>query len=157
MHLLDIIAKDAIILQLQAADKRSAIAELVNAINSSGKVTDAQQVLGAVLDREKIMSTGIGNGVAIPHGKSDAVSELVAALGIKKEGIDFESLDGEPAFIFFLLVSPPDISGPHIKALARISRLLKDEEFRKALIDSKTSQEAIDLIAREETHYSAND
>lgn len=157
MHLLDIIAKDAIILQLQAADKRSAIAELVNAIDSSGKVTDVQQVLGAVLDREKIMSTGIGNGVAIPHGKSDAVSELVAALGIKKEGIDFESLDGEPAFIFFLLVSPPDISGPHIKALARISRLLKDEEFRKALIDSKTSQEAIDLIAREETHYSAND
>lgn len=157
MHLLDIIAKDAIILQLQAADKRSAISELVNAINSSGKVTDVQQVLGAVLDREKIMSTGIGNGVAIPHGKSDAVGELVAALGIKKEGIDFESLDGEPAFIFFLLVSPPDISGPHIKALARISRLLKDEEFRKALIESKTSQEAIDLIAREEAQYSAND
>jgi PTS system nitrogen regulatory IIA component len=157
MNLLDILVKDAIIIQLQATEKREVIAELVTALDGSDKVTDVNQVLEAVLDREKIMSTGIGNGVAIPHGKSDAVTELVAALGITKKGLDFESLDGEPSFIFFLLVSPPDVSGPHIKALAHISRLLKDEEFRRVLIEVTTKEEALALIAKEETKYSTSD
>jgi mannitol/fructose-specific phosphotransferase system IIA component (Ntr-type) len=108
-----------------------------------------------VLDREKIMSTGIGDGIAIPHGKSDAVTGLAAALGIHKRGVDFESLDGEPAYVFFLLVSPADVSGPHIKALARISRLLKNDEFKNKLIDASTSEEILEIIETAEKEHPA--
>ncbi|MBT3343344.1 MAG: PTS sugar transporter subunit IIA, partial [Gemmatimonadetes bacterium] len=112
--------------------------------------------LQAVLEREKIMSTGIGDGIAIPHGKSDAVVELTAALGIHKRGVDFEALDGEPAFVFFLLVSPANVSGPHIKALARISRMLKNDGFKKKLIEAGSADDIVAAIEEEEkTHSSA--
>ena len=101
------------------------------------------------------MSTGIGDGIAIPHGKSDAVTSLAAALGIHKRGVDFESLDGEPAYVFFLLVSPADVSGPHIKALARISRLLKNDEFKNKLIDASTSEEILEIIETAEKEHAA--
>ena len=102
--------------------------------------------------REEIMSTGIGHGIAIPHGKSEYVSELGGVLGIKKEGVDFDALDGKPTHIFFLLVSPLDVSGPHIKALARISRLLKGEEVRQQLIHARDMEEAIAVLNEEERH-----
>ena len=95
-------------------------------------------------------STGIGDGIAIPHGKSDAVVKLVAALGTQRRGVDFEALDGEPAYVFFLLVSPANVSGPHIKALARISRLLKNDDFKKKLIAAGSSAEIIEIIESEE-------
>ena len=92
------------------------------------------------------MSTGIGDGIAIPHGKSAAATELVAAMGTQRRGVDFDALDGEPAFVFFLLVSPANVSGPHIKALARISRLLKNDAFKKKLIQANSAEEIIATI-----------
>ena len=116
---------------------------------------DRDKVLQAVLEREKIMSTGIGDGIAIPHGKSDAVTELSAALGIHKRGVDFDALDGEPTFVFFLLVSPANVSGPHIKALARISRMLKNDNFKKKLIEAGSSEEILGIIEAEEQSHPA--
>ena len=107
-------------------------------------------MLEAVLEREKIMSTGIGDGIAIPHGKSESVIKLAAALGTQRRGVDFEALDGEPAYVFFLLVSPANVSGPHIKALARISRLLKNDDFKKRLVAAPTPEEIMSVIESEE-------
>ncbi len=146
MNLLDILSLESTIVDLQGESKEEIITELVNSLPVGDAVSDRNQVLQAVLDREKIMSTGIGDGIAIPHGKSAAVTELVAAMGTQRRGMDFDALDGEPAYVFFLLVSPANVSGPHIKALARISRLLKNEEFKKKLIDANSAEEIIATI-----------
>ena len=152
MTLLEILSGDSIIVDLKGNTKEEILEELEGAVDES-KITDRQKVLEAVLQREEIMSTGIGHGIAIPHGKSEFVKELGGVLGIKRDGVDFDSLDGRPTFIFFLLVSPMDVSGPHIKALARISRLLKGEEFRKRLIDVGSRDEAIAILKEEEEKH----
>jgi len=146
MNLLDILSPESIIVDLKGESKEEIITELVNSLPVGDAITDRDQVLQAVLDREKIMSTGIGDGIAIPHGKSAAVTELVAAMGTQRRGMDFDALDGEPAYVFFLLVSPANVSGPHIKALARISRLLKNDEFKKKLIEADSAEEIIATI-----------
>jgi fructose-specific phosphotransferase system IIA component len=146
MNLLDILSLESTIVDLKGESKEDIIAELVNSLAVGDAITDRDQVLQAVLDREKIMSTGIGDGIAIPHGKSAAVTELVAAMGTQRRGVDFDALDGEPAFVFFLLVSPANVSGPHIKALARISRLLKNDAFKKKLIEANSAEEIIATI-----------
>ncbi len=146
MNLSDILSLESIIVDLKGESKEEIITELVNSLVVGDAITDRDQVLQAVLDREKIMSTGIGDGIAIPHGKSAAATELVAAMGTQRWGMDFDALDGEPAYVFFLLVSPANVSGPHIKALARISRLLKNEEFKKKLIDANSAEEIIATI-----------
>ena len=128
MNLLDILDEQVVMTDLEATDKQGVIEELAAALKTSGKISDLDGVLQAVIEREKIMSTGIGKGVAIPHGKCDAVKELAGVLGIKKEGIDFAALDEQPVYLFFLLVSPPDVSGPHIRALAHISLKLMSQE-----------------------------
>ncbi len=157
MNLLDILSLESTIVDLKGESKEDIIAELVNSLPAGDAITDRDQVLQAVLDREKIMSTGIGDGIAIPHGKSAAVTELVAAMGTQRRGVDFDALDGEPAFVFFLLVSPANVSGPHIKALARISRLLKNDEFKKKLIEANSAEEIIATIeAAERDIPSAN-
>ena len=157
MNLLDILLLESTIVDLKGESKEDIIAELVNSLPVGDAITDRDQVLQAVLDREKIMSTGIGDGIAIPHGKSAAVTELVAAMGTQRRGVDFDALDGEPAFVFFLLVSPANVSGPHIKALARISRLLKNDEFKKKLIEADSAEEIIATIeAAERDIPSAN-
>ncbi len=154
--LLDILTPSAVIVGLEGDTKDAIIEELVDRLEVGTAISDRDKVLQAVLEREKIMSTGIGDGIAIPHGKSDAVVELTAALGIHKRGVDFEALDGEPAFVFFLLVSPANVSGPHIKALARISRMLKNDGFKKKLIEADSSADIISAIEEEEkTHSSA--
>jgi fructose-specific phosphotransferase system IIA component len=155
MTLLDIISLDSTIVGLKSDNKEDIIGELVGCLQVGTAITDREKVLQAVLEREKIMSTGIGDGIAIPHGKSDAVNGLAAALGIHKRGVDFESLDGEPAYVFFLLVSPADVSGPHIKALARISRLLKNDDFKRKLIDASTAEEILEIIKTEEKEHPA--
>ena len=157
MNLLDILSLESTIVDLKGESKEDIIAELVNSLAGGDAITDRDQVLQAVLDREKIMSTGIGDGIAIPHGKSAAATELVAAMGTQRRGVDFDALDGEPAFVFFLLVSPANVSGPHIKALARISRLLKNDEFKKKLIEANSAEEIIATIeAAERDIPSAN-
>ncbi len=150
MSLTELLDENAILVNLKATQKQEVIEELAAALTASGRISDNREVLQAVLEREKIMSTGIGKGVAIPHGKCKAVDKLVGVLGIKKEGVDFQSLDEQPVYLFFLLVSPLNVSGPHIRALAHISRLLRHDNLRKRLIATETSREALELIAEEE-------
>lgn len=150
---MEILSGKSVVVGLQGQNKREVLEELVNALEVGDKITDRDKVLDAVLLREEIMSTGIGHGIAIPHGKSEYVTELGGVLGIKKEGVDFDALDGKPTYIFFLLVSPLDVSGPHIKALARISRLLKGEDFRQKLIAAVDNEDAIAIIEEEEKKY----
>ena len=153
MKLMEILSPNSTIVDLKGETKEAIIEKLVDALEVGKVITDKGKVLKAVLEREKVMSTGIGDGIAIPHGKSDAVIRLAAALGTQRRGVEFEALDGEAAFVFFLLVSPANISGPHIKALARISRLLKNDDFKKKLIASSTAEEVISAIEMEEKKH----
>ena len=153
MTLIEILSGKSVIVGLKGRDKREILEELVDVLEVGEKISDREKVLEAVLQREEIMSTGIGHGIAIPHGKSEFVKELGGVLGIKSEGVEFDSLDGQPTFIFFLLVSPMDVSGPHIKALARISRLLKGEDFRQKLIACPDKDAAIKILAEEESEH----
>ena len=150
---MEILSGKSVIVGLNGEGKREILEELVDVLEVGDNITDREKVLEAVLQREEIMSTGIGHGIAIPHGKSEYVKELGGVLGIKRKGVEFDSLDGQPTFIFFLLVSPMDVSGPHIKALARISRLLKGEEFRQELIDFPDNQTAIRILEEEESKH----
>jgi len=150
MSLTELLDESTVLVNLKASRKQDVIEELAAALTDSGKVSDNREVLQAVLEREKIMSTGIGKGVAIPHGKCRAVDQLIGVLGIKKEGVDFQSLDEQPVYLFFLLVSPLNVSGPHIRALAHISRLLRHDNLRKHLIACESPRSALELIAEEE-------
>ena len=152
MKVMEFLDVSAISLDMKSATKKDAIAELCELLTAQGKVKNNDAVVTALMEREKLGSTGIGQGVAIPHGKSDGVQDLVAALGISRKGIEFEALDGEPVHIIFLLIAPANSAGQHLKALARISRLLKDKFFRQSLKDAK-SVEDIQKIILEEDEY----
>ena len=136
---------------LEAKDKKAAITELVDLLSSNGQLVDRDAVLEAVMLREQTRSTGIGSGIAIPHGKCNSVKELVMAIGIAGEPIDFESVDGKPVTIIILLVSPSDQTGPHIQALARISRLMLDEEFKQRLEGARSAEEVYELLSSKES------
>ena len=153
MTLMEILSDKSVIVGLKGESKREILEELVDALEVGDKIVDREKVLDTVLLREEIMSTGIGHGIAIPHGKSEFVTELGGVLGIKSSGVEFDALDGKPTYIFFLLVSPMDVSGPHIKALARISRLLKGEDFRQQLISVADNESAIAIIEAEEKRH----
>jgi len=153
MTLMEILSGKSVIIGLKGQNKREILEELVNELEVGDKITDRDKVLQAVLDREDIMSTGIGHGIAIPHGKSEYATMLGGVLGIKSEGINFNALDGKRTYIFFLLVSPLNVSGPHIKALARISRVLKGEDFRQRLIGIRNREEALAIIAAEDKKH----
>jgi len=153
MTLMEILSGRSVIVGLKGRTKGEVLEELVDSLEVGDKITDRDKVLEAVLQREEIMSTGIGHGIAIPHGKSEYVTELGGVLGTKVDGVDFDALDGKPTHIFFLLVSPMDVSGPHIKALARISRLLKAEDFRQRLIGAGNNETAIRIIEEEEKRH----
>ena len=155
MSLLDILSNKSTLVDLKGHSKDEIIEELVDSLEVGAAIADRDKALEAVLEREKIMSTGIGDGIAIPHGKSDAVSQLSAALGIHKRGVNFDALDGEPAFVFFLLVSPANVSGPHIKALARISRMLKNDSFKRKLIEADSAEQILGIIEEEEQSHPA--
>lgn len=152
MKVLEFLDTSTIQLELKSNTKKDAIVELCQLLHANGKLKDADAAVACLMEREKLGSTGIGQGVAIPHGKCDATEGLVAALGISRKGVEFEALDGEPVFVIFLLVAPPDGSGNHLKALARISRLLKDKFFRQAIKEAKDPAE-IQKIIQEEDEY----
>jgi len=133
MHLSQLLNPQSIDVQLRSKTKREAIAELVALLEKSHGLSSGGEILDRVLKREAMMSTGIGNGIAIPHGKARAVDRLVAACAVSRSGVEYDSVDGEPATLFILLVSPEDVGGPHVKVLANISRLLKDENVRESL------------------------
>jgi len=140
---MDFLSKKAIITDIKSTRKEDVIKEMVDLLIEAGDVEkrNRNKLIDALMSREALGSTAIGQGIAIPHAKCDCVNKLVAAFGLSKKGVDFDSLDGELAYIFFLLVAPQDSAGPHLKALARISRLLKDKYFRdtlRACIDEKS-------------------
>src|SRR5579862_1736617 len=146
MRLAEILKPENIKVPLESKTKNDAISELVNLLAKNGAVTDAKKVLDAVLERESTRTTGIGNGLAIPHGKCTGTKDLVMAIGKPAAPIDFQSIDGRPVTVIWMLTSPPDKTGPHIHALARISRLMTIDKFQNALRLAKTSQEVYDAI-----------
>ena len=146
MILTQILQPACVKVPLESKDKESAILELVELLNDNGLLSDKDVVLEAVLTREKTRSTGIGSGIAVPHGKCKAVKELVMAIGITNEPIDFASVDDKSVRIIILLVSPSDQTGPHIQALARISKLMLNEEFRQKLENVTTADEVYELL-----------
>jgi fructose-specific phosphotransferase system IIA component len=150
MRLSDVLKVQHIKVPLKATDKKGAIAELVNTLAEAGDVKDVPMLLNSVLEREATRTTGIGNGLAIPHGKCSGVEHLVVAIGKPATPIDFESIDRRPVNVIVLLASPPDQTGPHIQALARISRMMSIEGFRVAVNAAKNSQEVYDAVLAQE-------
>lgn len=150
MNVLDFLSEETIQIGLQAKTKFEALEELVDVLVKAKRVTDRKAAIQTLLDREELGSTGVGQGVAIPHGKTDIVKELVGALGISKSGIAFEALDGEPVHLFFLLLAPNGAGGAHLKALARISSLLKDKHIRRALMSADHKETILEIIRQEE-------
>ncbi len=146
MKLSSFIAENTILMNLSGFTKQQALDELIDVLDRAGKLNDKNSARQAVIERESQLSTGLGNGIAVPHGKTNAVTELVAAFGIKQEGIQFDSADGQPAHIFFMLVSPLDVSGPHIKALASIARFLRVKDNRDLLLKAKSPTEVLSIF-----------
>ncbi|MBM3244644.1 MAG: PTS sugar transporter subunit IIA [Candidatus Omnitrophica bacterium] len=152
MKIMDFLSKNAILTDIKSVKKQDVINELVDALVNASEVDkrDSAKLIEALMARESLGSTAIGQGVAIPHAKCECVTKLVAAFGLSKKGVDFDSLDGEPAYIFFLLLAPQDSAGPHLKALARISRLLKDKYFRDSLRACNDDKSVVKIIASED-------
>ena len=151
MKLTDILALDCIRVPLNATAKREAITELVDLLADSGRITDRDGVLKAVLEREATRSTGIGHGLAVPHCKTSACDRLIAAIGKPPQPLDFESKDGEPVNFVVLLASPMDQTGPHIQALARISRMMLTAAFRVELAEASTAEQVLSIISKYES------
>jgi PTS system nitrogen regulatory IIA component len=152
MKIMDFLKQDAIIVDLKATDKKSAIIELVDILEKTKKVKKADEIINVVLEREKLGSTGIGQGVAIPHAKTDVLSQQLGVLGISRKGIEFNSLDGELVHIIFLLLGPVEVVGQHLKALSKISRLFKDKFLRQAIREAKTTEEVVKIIQQEDIY-----
>ncbi len=152
MKIMEFLCKQAISTDIKATDKEGVIKELVELLAVAGEIDkrERNKLLEILMSREALGSTAIGQGVGIPHGKSGCVNKLVAAFGISQKGVNFDSLDGEPVYLFFLLVAPQDSAGPHLKALARISRLLKDKYFRDSLRQAKDDKTVIKIIVQED-------
>lgn len=148
MNIKKIISPETVILELKSSTKAGIIEEMIDHLVAVGRLRadQRQAALDAVMTREAKMSTGMQNGVAVPHGKTDAVSEMVAAIALKKEGVDFNSLDGQPSRIFVMTVSPASYTGPHIQFLAEISRLLNDPQVQARLLQARTPEEVLEAI-----------
>ena len=146
MNLKKVLTPDAVWVDLKANTKEGIIQEMIDRLVAAGKITERDEVLQAVLEREVKMSTGMQNGVAIPHGKTDAVKMLVAAVGLQKDGVDFDSMDGSPCTIFIMTLSPVKRTGPHIQFLAEVSRLISQPAEREKLLASRTHAEIYELL-----------
>lgn len=153
MKISDILSADVIAVNMDAADKEDAIKKIIDISAKSGKILDLEKVTRTIYEREKLVSTGVGKGFAIPHGKTDSISDVVAAFGITKDPIDFDSIDGEPVRFIFLLIGKENLLNTHIKLLSRISRLMNKDDFREALLDAKTSDEVLKIFRDEEKNY----
>jgi fructose PTS system EIIBC or EIIC component len=153
MKISDILEERLVVSNLPGALKDDVINGMIEVISRSPKVLDKEKVRAAIFEREKIMSTGVGNGFAIPHGKTDAVSDIVAAFGITAQPIDYLSLDEKPVRLVFLLIGKENLVGPHIKLLSRISRLMSKEQFRNRLLETQSPKEIIEAFKQEETTY----
>lgn len=152
MKLLDLLDTEAVLPDLQAGTKTEVLEELVTPVaRSSGAAVE--ELVQVLLDRERLGSTGIGGGIGIPHGKIPRIDRLFLGFGLSRQGIDFESLDGLPTRIFFLLVTPENSAGLHLKVLARISRMLKSDAFKERLLRARTRDEIIAILQSEDEDF----
>jgi PTS system fructose-specific IIC component len=150
MYLYELLDKDSIVVSLKSRTKDDVLEEMVDTLDAAGKIRSRDAVLKAIIDRERIMTTGIGNGVAVPHCKTSAVDRLVAALGISEEGIDFQAPDDQPARLIFILVAEEDNPGPHVRALARLAKLLSKKEVRDALLAAPSPEDLLRTLTEKE-------
>jgi fructose-specific phosphotransferase system IIA component len=146
MALIDLIKEEIIKTPLESNDKPEVLRELVQILMDAGEVSDFDAVLKAVHEREDKLSTGLEDGVAIPHCKCSAVSTLKVAIGIAPQGIDFNAIDGKPSKIFFLMLASPNQAGPHVEALAEIAKLVRSKAFCRALVSAENTQEIVELF-----------
>lgn len=151
MNLLQILSSECVKAPLEATDKRGVINELVDVLVDAGRVEDGAALKDAVWTREQTRTTGIGHGLAIPHGKCAGMKSLAMAIGKPAEPMDFEAIDGKPVHLVVLLASPPDRTSDHIQALARVSRLMTMDEFREAIYGAASAEEIWELLEQEET------
>ncbi|GIK22190.1 MAG: PTS sugar transporter subunit IIA [Ignavibacteriota bacterium] len=153
MKVSDLLKPEFVVPDVKGVSKEDVINELIDLFKNDSKVEDIEKVRAAVLDREKIMSTGVGKGFAIPHGKTNAVKDIIGAFGKINEGIDYDSLDGNPVQLIFLLVGKDNLISTHIKLLSRISRLMNKDDFRHRLLEADTKEDIIKLFSEEEEHF----
>lgn len=146
MALIDLISQDIVKVPLTGLSKTDILRELVNILVDAGKITDPTPVLNALMEREAKGSTGLEQGIAVPHAKTLSVNTLTIAIGISPTGIDFEAMDGQPSKIFFLMLAPPDQSGPHIEALSEIARLARSTAFLRTLASAVSPEEVVELL-----------
>lgn len=150
MRISEFLSAQAVVADLRGSSKPEVMRELAQKLAGAHPPLKADRLYDTLLEREKLGSTGIGEGVAIPHGKIPGLPRLIAAFGISRTGVDFEALDGKPTYLFFALVAPENSAGVHLKALARISRLFKNQGFRDSIRESKTAEDIYALISRED-------
>jgi PTS system nitrogen regulatory IIA component len=153
MKILDILLREAVIVDLHATGKRAALEELCDVLSHAEPTIDRDKLVQVLAERERLQSTGIGEGVAIPHGKIPGLPRLVAAFAKSRSGVDFESVDGQKTHLFFLLVMPEQGAGQHLKALARISRSVRDPAFRAAVVAAETREDVLRAIEREDAKF----
>lgn len=149
----DLLQDDLIIEDIAAKDKMGVLREFARVLKSKGRVENEEELVRVLTERETLGSTGVGDGVAIPHGKLNSIQEMIVAFGRSKRGVEFQSLDAKPVFLFFLLVTPDDRPGDHLKTLARISRILKNPALRAGLLQAPRRQDIQRLIYEEDSKY----
>jgi nitrogen PTS system EIIA component len=153
MRIIELLNKDRILPGMKATDKRSVIEELADTLVSGINNFNREKVIEVLLERERLGSTGIGDNIAIPHGKLQNLDQLVLSFGRSLEGVNFDSMDGKPTNLFFLLMAPENSVGVHLKALAKISRMLKNTAFRQSLMVAADAEMIYQLIAEEDTDF----
>jgi len=151
MKLSQLLTADLIRIGLHHTDKKGIVGELVGILADAGRIQNSEAVIEAAMEREAKGSTGLERGVAVPHCKTTAVTELLCSMAIAREGIDFDAADGKPSSIFIFLAAPPGMSGPHVRALANIAALSQNDEFLRAVREASSPEEALSIIKEEET------
>jgi PTS system nitrogen regulatory IIA component len=153
MKLSEIIEEEDIISDLKASDKKSVLEELAEVISNHEPSINKKDIVKVLVERERLGTTGIGDGVAIPHGKLNGVKQPLISFGRSKKGMDFDAMDGQPAYLFFLLIAPENSSGIHLEILARIAKILKNSAFRKKLMEADTRKECYQTIIQNDEEY----
>lgn len=148
MNILELISEDCIKIPLESKRKNDLLHEMIDILMDAGKLTDSSSIFQALRNREDQCSTGLGEGIAIPHAKSEDVSELIMAIGIAPKGVDFEALDGEDTKVFFMIIAPSDQAGLHIEALSEVARLTRSEGFMQSLLDSENAAEVLQVLQK---------
>ncbi len=152
MKILDVLTPDAIIADLKSQDKKGILEELATPIARRADI-DVEKIVRVLRERERLGSTGIGGGIGIPHGKLKNLDDILLGFGISRQGVDFESMDNRPTHIFFLLITPENSTGLHLKVLARISRILKNEPFKERLMEAGSVDEILAILAEEDEEF----